>query len=120
MKLGFIGYGNMASAIAKGLVSFNVIKNTDIYACARNYEKLNTNCAKLKINACQDSTSLITQTDIVVIAVKPYQIASVVEPVKDLLSNKIVISIAAGVYFEDYEKLLNENTPHLSLSLIHI
>ena len=26
MKLGFIGYGNMASAIAKGLVSFNVIK----------------------------------------------------------------------------------------------
>ena len=40
MKLGFIGYGNMASAIAKGLVSFNVIKNTDIYACARNYEKL--------------------------------------------------------------------------------
>ena len=114
MKLGFIGYGNMASAIAKGLVSFNVIKNTDIYACARNYEKLKTNCAKLKINACQDSTSLITQTDIVVIAVKPYQIASVVEPVKDLLSNKIVISIAAGVYFEDYEKLLNENTPHLS------
>lgn len=114
MKLGFIGYGNMASAIVKGLVSFNVIKNTDIYACARNYDKLKTNCSKLGINACQDSTSLITKSDIVVLAVKPYQIASVIEPVKDLLSNKIVISIAAGVYFEDYEKLLNENTPHLS------
>ena len=52
MKLGFIGYGNMASAIAQGLVEKAGMDPASIYASARNYEKLEKNAEKpLKIAA---------------------------------------------------------------------
>ena len=38
--IGFIGYGNMAQAIAEGLVAAGAIDGTDIVACAAHYDKL--------------------------------------------------------------------------------
>ena len=37
MKIGFIGYGNMASAIATAIVDEKLVPSKDIYASARNY-----------------------------------------------------------------------------------
>lgn len=114
MKLGFIGYGNMASAIAKGLVEHNVLSNKEIYACARNYDKLVENTNKLGIHPCDRIESLIESCDVLVVAVKPYQIRDVLAPVKDLLKDKILVSIAAGVYFDEYEAMLYPSTHHIS------
>ena len=38
--IGFIGYGNMAQAIAEGLVNAGVVNGGDIVACAAHYDKL--------------------------------------------------------------------------------
>ncbi|MUH58958.1 pyrroline-5-carboxylate reductase [Bifidobacterium sp. GSD1FS] len=43
MKIGFIGYGNMAQAIAQGLVRKQAVAGTDIYACAAHFDKLSRN-----------------------------------------------------------------------------
>ena len=38
ISIGFIGYGNMAQAMAKGLIKENVVSPQNIYACARHYD----------------------------------------------------------------------------------
>ena len=40
MKIGFIGFGNMAQALAEGFLLKQAAAPEDIYACARNWEKL--------------------------------------------------------------------------------
>lgn len=40
IRIGFIGYGNMATAIAKGLVNSQKIKSEQLYACALHYDCL--------------------------------------------------------------------------------
>ena len=43
--IGFIGYGNMAQAIAEGLVNAGTINGSDIVACAAHYDKLERSAA---------------------------------------------------------------------------
>ena len=47
ITIGFIGYGNMAQAIAQGLVDAGVVNGGDIVACAAHYDKLEASTAKL-------------------------------------------------------------------------
>ncbi len=48
-KIGFIGFGNMAQAIADGLLSKNAAAAENIFACAANWEKL---CRNTKTRDC--------------------------------------------------------------------
>ena len=48
--IGFIGYGNMAQAIAEGLINAGAVNGSDIVACAAHYDKLERNAAKLMAN----------------------------------------------------------------------
>lgn len=106
IKIGFIGYGNMASAIAKGLVASGALQPTQLYASARDYDKLCRNAVELGIQPCADTSSLADVCDILFIGVKPYQIKDVMMPLADKLDNKIIISMAAGVYHEDLEAIM--------------
>ena len=49
--IGFIGYGNMAQAIAQGMVDAGVLDGEHIVACAAHYDKLERNAAKFGIRA---------------------------------------------------------------------
>lgn len=113
-KIGFIGFGNMAKAIAEGLIIKNVVKPNQIYACARNWDNLCKSTEENGINACKTSQELVNESDIVIIAVKPNVIPSIIEPIKEDLKNKIVVSVAAGYTFDKYEELLLPGTAHLS------
>ena len=113
-KIGFIGFGNMAKALAEGLIIKNVVKPNQIYACARNWDNLCKSTQANGINACKTSQELVNESDIVIIAVKPNVIPSIIEPIKENLKNKIVVSVAAGYTFEKYEELLLPETSHLS------
>ena len=96
--IGFIGYGNMAQAIAEGLVNADTISGNDIVACAAHYDKLECNAAKLGVKAVHTAAQVAEAADVVVIAIKPYQIEAVISPIVDKLAqpNTIVVSIAAG------------------------
>lgn len=114
INIGFIGYGNMAQAIAKGLIGAKVCASGQIFACAGHYDKLCKNAEELGINAVKTAKELVGKVDFVILAVKPHQIESVTRPVVNELEHKVVISIAAGYTFEDYERLLNPGTHHIS------
>ena len=106
IKIGFVGYGNMASAIAKGLVASGALQPAQLYASARDYDKLCRNAAELGIQPCKDTSSLADACEVIFIGVKPYQIKDVMAPLADKLENKIIISMAAGIYHEDLENFI--------------
>ena len=112
--IGFIGFGNMAGAIAKGWIESG-LEAGSMYACAGHYGKLQEKCEAMGgIHALPSPAEVIEASEIVLIAVKPYMISEVIGPVKEKLAGKIVISVAAGYDFERYaaEKLIPE-TAHL-------
>ena len=114
MRLGFIGFGNMAQALANGLIYKNAIKAEQIYACAKNWDKLCSNTISRGFIPCRDSSELVDNVDMVIIAVKPYLVKEVITPIKEKLVDKIVISVVVNYPFDQYEEILLPNTHHLS------
>ena len=114
MHIGFIGFGNMAQALAHGLVRGKAVEAGNIGACARDRAKLQRNTEPHGFCAFDDAAAVAEFADIVIVAVKPYQVEAVVTPVRELLAKKIVVSVAAGVTFDDYERMLVPGTAHLS------
>lgn len=114
LHIGFIGFGNMARAMAKGLVNKAGFPGERIHACAAHFDKLQANAAEIGAHACESAQDVVAASDLVIVAVKPYQIEGVLTPLRDELAGKAVVSVAAGVLFEDYEAILAPGTHHLS------
>ncbi len=97
MKLGFIGTGNMASAIMggvirRGVISANEIIGSDLHASGR--EKV---AAKFGINVTASNIEVAKQAEIIVLSVKPQFYASVIAEIKDFITdNQLIITIAPG------------------------
>ena len=97
-KLGFIGVGNMGSAIIKGING--KLGNTAVFAYDSNPEKL----ADLRFSGATAASSILDlakKCDYVLLAVKPQQLDSVLEEIKSAGNEKLVIiSICAGISAE--------------------
>lgn len=106
VKIGFIGYGNMAGATAAGLMLSGAIKPEQIYACANNYEKLCQKTEAEGTNPCKNSLEIVKTCDVIFIGVKPYMVADVMAPLKDALDGKIIVSLAANTYHAALEEIM--------------
>lgn len=106
--IGFIGYGNMAQGIARGLTAAGVVDGDHIVACAAHYDKLERTTAAIGAHALHDAREVADAADMVVVAIKPYQIERVLAPIADRLAapGTCVISIAGGWNLEKYRDLL--------------
>ncbi|MFR3924276.1 MAG: pyrroline-5-carboxylate reductase family protein [Collinsella sp.] len=93
MKIGFVGFGNMASAMADGWIAAGVAAG-DMCACAGRYDALVERCEARGMAACHDAAEVVAASDIVVAAVKPYMIEKVFAPLKNALADKVVLSVA--------------------------
>ena len=113
MKLGFIGFGNMAQAIAEGLLRSKALEPEQICACAKDWDKLCAATQPRGMRPCRDAREVAEAADVVIVAVKPHLIEEVLSPVRGQLADKAVVSVAAGWPFERYEALL-PGTRHLS------
>jgi pyrroline-5-carboxylate reductase len=123
-KAGFIGAGNMAEAMIGAITRAGVVPPSMVYASDVNTERLNILKKIYKISGVADNLRLFLMCDIIVLAVKPQQMADVLKQVTGhneygVPSRKLVISIAAGVPIAKLESLLysrlsksdNENLP---------
>lgn len=113
-KVGFIGFGSMAGAICDGLLLRKVVDPSNIYACARDMDKLRARCAERGINACAGVDEVAAAADIVVIGVLPQQVEGVVKASADALKGKPIFSIAAGIDYARYVSYLGEGFNHIS------
>ena len=104
-KVLFIGAGNMASAIAGGIVKSSIISATDIYLFDKNQEQY-----KKFDSGCQGTCELndgFQKADFVFLSVKPQNIKDVLLEISTLdYTNKVFISICAGITIESIEKAL--------------
>lgn len=109
-SIGFIGAGNMATAIIKGLIaqkgSGSFINVFDVSS-----EKLDE-ISKLGVNAFSSSQDVVKNSEIIVLAVKPQNYAEVLEALKDVVStDKTFVSIAAGISINYVQSALGCECP---------
>ena len=97
-KVGFIGAGNMGEALIKGLVAANLVPPKAIYASDVRLEHLRALEQRYGVQLTQDNAELVSQVDVVILAVKPQIMASVLGQIAPAVTRqKLLISIAAGV-----------------------
>lgn len=113
-KIGFLGFGNMGYAIAEGWLGSHKVNPDKLYASARNQEKLIENTNRLGIQAVRSNEELIETADILILAVKPKQIRGILEPLKEKLVDKIIVSLAVNILYNDFTEYLVPGTQHLS------
>ena len=93
----FIGGGNMASCIVSGLSNTNTDKYK-ISVCDPNQSKLDLLKEKYKVEICLSNKKAVKHADLLILAVKPQSIRSVINEIQSLIkSSAIIISVAAGV-----------------------
>ncbi|MGP4770305.1 pyrroline-5-carboxylate reductase [Acinetobacter sp. PFS20] len=103
----FIGGGNMAQALIGGLISRG-LPPTRI-TVSDPVEQIRQLLQEKEVHVTQDNVAAIQNTDVVVLAVKPQVLATVLRPLKGLLSDKLVISIIAGAEIQTISNLIDSN-----------
>ena len=98
MKVGFIGAGNMGEALIRGLVNASVVAPEAIWASDVRLERLKELDSQYGIQLAPDNLEVVRQADVVIMAVKPQIMASVLREIAPVLTKrKLMISLAAGV-----------------------
>ncbi len=111
MKITIIGGGNMGGAIAKGIASGSIIEASDITVadCSdASLAKISSYNSSIKLS--KDNKDAVKNADLVLFAVKPWLLESVVSDVKPALdySKQTIASIVAGVTFEQLKGMLDK------------
>ena len=99
----FIGGGNMAQALIGGLISRGLpatrITVSDPVAQIREL------LLEKDVHVTEDNVTAIKDADIVVLAVKPQVLGSVLKPLQGLFEQKLIISIVAGAEIQTISEL---------------
>lgn len=120
--IGFLGSGNMAEALIKGIITAGVYESESISISDIRAERLELLAEKYNVAALEENDQLAVKSDILVLSVKPQNMAVVLGDVKDAVrKGTLVISIAAGIKVGNIAAVLGDvaivrvmpNTPAL-------
>ena len=109
MRIAIIGAGNMGGAIARGLAKGTIIKVEDI--CVSNPSKGKLEALQAEFPAMQvtnNNAEAVHEADIVLLAVKPWLIESVLKELPLDAEKQILVSVAAGISFAQFEEWVGE------------
>lgn len=110
IRIGFLGMGNMAQAIATGLSEKAGIAPSQMQAYAPHQEKLKDNAARIGFRPCASAREAVDGADFVIVACKPHQIEGLLAELGDAVRGKALLSIALGWNLERYRSVLNGET----------
>ena len=101
MKIGFIGAGNMGSAIIKGLIRSESLSEVEINIFDVDVKKSEELFKEYDVNSLQNEIEVSDISDI-------YN--SILEKIKDRIGeSKIIVTIAAGINIENIEKIVGKD-----------
>ncbi len=109
MNIGIIGAGNMASALAGGLISSEIIRADELSISDKNLGNL-IKWQHLGAFTTEDNSEVMKHSEIIILAVKPNILPMVLEEAKAFSRDKVFISIAAGVTISTIEKIIGKNS----------
>ncbi len=96
-KIGFIGVGNIASAIIGGVTHSGYIKHDHIYVYDTNSDK-SQSMGFTGVCVCEDAVSLVRACDFIFLTVKPQIYESVLKQIARAVSvGKCLIDVGAGI-----------------------
>lgn len=96
--IGFVGSGNMAEALIKGIISEKVCRPEDILISDVRAERLDFLKNEYGVRAVQGNAELAGRVDILVLSIKPQNMTEALQSIKDSVgAGALVISIAAGI-----------------------
>lgn len=111
MKVAIIGAGNMGGAIARGLANGHYIQAQEISVSNPSDGKLDALKAEFPaIHVTHSNKEAAEDADIIIIAVKPWKVEEVLKPLR-LRGPQILVSVAAGLTFEDLAHFVDPEMP---------
>jgi pyrroline-5-carboxylate reductase len=120
--IGFIGAGNMAEALIKGVIKPKLYTPENVFVSDIRAERLKMLSEKYRVIACEENSELAAKVQTVVLSIKPQNMTEALDSIKDSIgSEKLVISIAAGIKVANIAEVLGDiaivrvmpNTPAL-------
>lgn len=105
--IAFIGGGNMARSLIGGLIS-NQFTAENIHVSDANTEALDNLASRYDVKTFTDNLAAIADADVIILAVKPQQLQSVIRQIAPAWQqDKLLISIAAGIRLDDISRWLD-------------
>lgn len=111
-KIAILGCGNIGVSMLQGLLKQESVSAKDIIATRRNIEELEY-LRKEGVMLTSDNTAAIRQADIIIVAVKPYNLFSVLEELKDHLKpgHHVLVSVTTGISISKIQDITGMNIP---------
>ena len=102
LSIAIIGGGNLGGAIAEGLISTGYIKAENLTVTRRKVERLQ-HLADMGVEVTNDNQAAVKGKSLVIVAVKPYKIAEILQSLAGefSVSKPIVVSVVTGVDLDD-------------------
>ncbi|MCF2705782.1 pyrroline-5-carboxylate reductase [Arcanobacterium haemolyticum] len=113
--LGFIGAGSMGGAIIRGVIAAGTYKASDIVIVGSTPERSRELADSFGTQAARDARELVAKvgSGVVVVAVKPYAVAGVLDSIRDeaAKAGSIIVSVAAGTTIDVLTSHLDDGQP---------
>jgi len=110
-KIAIIGGGNLGAAIAEGLLKSRFSKAAELTITRRNITSLKPLKEK-GVAVTNDNAAAVKKSDVIILAVKPFQVSEVLGAVKkELTPRKLLISVVTGVTIEAIQSLTGKKNP---------
>ncbi len=111
-KVSIIGCGNIGLSLLQGLIKEKIFPANDITATRRNLQDLE----KLKVSGVRlttDNVKAVAESNLIIIAVKPYNILEILGEIKNVLDPEkhILISVTAGVTLSEIQDAIGIQMP---------
>ncbi len=109
--LGIVGAGVMGTTILRGLLDAGLVTRRQVWATAKTAATCEEVAAALEVETGTEAAPFLGDVGIVVLCVKPKQVAAVVEGLRGLPADATVVTILAGVTTERLQGLLGTENP---------
>lgn len=110
-SIGFLGTGNMAEALIKGLINSGVVEAKQIHGSDPRKERCQEMTDRYAIHATTHNEDVVRHAEIVILSVKPQILPKVLDEIAPHLKpSALVISIAAGTPLGAIERRLPAGT----------
>ncbi len=111
-ELGFIGSGNMATALIRGILNSDLYKKDKIIASDKSKEARDRVKKEFGIKVCESNIEVVKKAKVILLCVKPQNMKEVLDEIKDEIeSDQLIISIAAGVPISAIVRSIGKEIP---------
>jgi pyrroline-5-carboxylate reductase len=111
-RIAIIGGGNLGAAIAEGLVKSKFIAPHQITVTRRNTDVIE-HLVPTGIHVTSDNVAAIKNSEVIIVALKPYNVKEVLGELKDSFSagKHIVISVVTGIFLDELTRIIDHGVP---------